>query len=126
MERNGFGPDGGQALGDCVKQNRGLEELNINANRLNTSNAFAIAQGLLSNESLEVLYIDDNQINCDGVLAVFLCIKANEGSQLRLIDFSVSLCRGVFFSFIISKMFRSFSIPLSRKRLDKFAKILFN
>ena len=91
MERNGFGPVGGQALADCIKQNRGLEELNINANRLNTTNAFAIAQGLLSNESLEILHIDDNQINCDGVLAVFLCIKANEGSQLRLIDFTVRI-----------------------------------
>lgn len=89
MERNGFGPDGGQALADFIKQNGDLEELNINANRLNTTNAFAIAQALLINESLQILHIDDNQINCDGVLAVFLCVKANEGSKLQLVDFEV-------------------------------------
>lgn len=122
MERNGFGPDSGQALADCIKQNSSLEELNINANRLNTTNAFVIAQALLSNESLEVLHIDDNQINCDGVLAVFLCIKANEASQLRLIDFTVRIsCFGLF-----RKIFRLFSIRLLRKRLRKFVKILFN
>jgi hypothetical protein len=54
---NGFGPSGGQILADCIKQNSGLEELNINANRLNTTNAFAIAQALVSNESLEVLKV---------------------------------------------------------------------
>ena len=54
---NGFGPEGGQILGDCIKHNEALEEFNINGNRLNTLNAFAIAQGLLSNDSLEVLKV---------------------------------------------------------------------
>ncbi len=57
LEMNGFGPSGGQMLADCIKQNNALEELNINANRLNTTNAFAIAQALLSNESLQVLKV---------------------------------------------------------------------
>ncbi len=86
----------------------GLEEFNISANRLNTPNAFAIAQALLANDSLQVLkvffflysikkiksyslQIADNQINCDGALAVFLCIKANESSVLREVDFSVRI-----------------------------------
>ncbi len=54
---NGFGPDGGQILADCIKQNGALEEFNISANRLNTPNAFAIAQALLSNDSLQVLKV---------------------------------------------------------------------
>jgi hypothetical protein len=36
---NGFGPVGGQILADCIKQNCILEEFNISANRLNTTNA---------------------------------------------------------------------------------------
>jgi hypothetical protein len=35
----------------------GLEEFNISANRLNTPNAFAIAQALLANDSLQVLKV---------------------------------------------------------------------
>jgi hypothetical protein len=54
---NGFGPDGGQILADCIKQNGALEEFNISANRLNTPNAFAIAQALLANDSLQVLKV---------------------------------------------------------------------
>lgn len=54
---NGFGPDSGQALADCIKQNSALEEFNILGNRLNTPNAFAIAQGLLSNDALQVLKV---------------------------------------------------------------------
>ncbi len=54
---NGFGPDGGQILADCIKQNAALEELNISSNRLNTRNAFAIAEALLSNDSLRVLKV---------------------------------------------------------------------
>ena len=105
---NGFGPEGGQILADCIKQNSALEEFNINSNRLNTPNAFAIAQALLSNDTLEVLKvitrlfffeiaiwnlfkIANNQINCDGVLAVFLCVKTNEANTLREIDFSVRI-----------------------------------
>jgi len=54
---NGFGPDGGQILADCIKQNGALEEFNISANRLNTPNAFAIAQAILANDSLQVLKV---------------------------------------------------------------------
>jgi hypothetical protein len=54
---NGFGPDGGLILAECIKQNGALEEFNINANRLNTPNAFAIAQALLANDSLQVLKV---------------------------------------------------------------------
>jgi len=54
---NGFGPVGGQILADCIKQNSCLEEFNINRNRLNTTNAFAIAQALSSNETLQVLKV---------------------------------------------------------------------
>ena len=54
---NGFGPDGGQALADCINQNRALEEFDISTNRLNTQNAFAIAQALASNDSLQILKV---------------------------------------------------------------------
>jgi hypothetical protein len=54
---NGFGPNGGQSLADCIKHNSTLEEFNINANRLNTVNAFAVGQALLVNKSLQVLKV---------------------------------------------------------------------
>ncbi len=57
LEMNGFGPTGGQILAECIKQNGALEEFNISANRLNTPNAFAIAQALLANDSLQVLKV---------------------------------------------------------------------
>lgn len=57
LEMNGFGPDGGQILAECVKQNAALEEFNISSNRLNTPNAFAIAQAILANDSLQVLRV---------------------------------------------------------------------
>lgn len=57
LEMNGFGPDAGQILADCIKQNNGLEEFNISSNRLNTTNAFAIAQALTSNETLQILKV---------------------------------------------------------------------
>lgn len=57
IEMNGFGPEGGQILAECIKQNSALEEFNISSNRLNTSNAFAIAVGLISNDSLQVLKV---------------------------------------------------------------------
>lgn len=54
---NGFGPVAGQVLADCIKQNSALEEFNISTNRLNTTNAFAIAQALTTNETLQVLKV---------------------------------------------------------------------
>lgn len=57
LEMNGFGPVGGKILADCIKKNTVLEEFNINANRLNTPNAFAIGQALLSNDTLQVLKV---------------------------------------------------------------------
>jgi Ran GTPase-activating protein (RanGAP) involved in mRNA processing and transport len=54
---NGFGPVGGQILADCIKQNCILEEFNISANRLNTTNAFAIAEALSSNQTLQILKV---------------------------------------------------------------------
>lgn len=57
MEKNGFGPNEGQFIGDCIRQNGALEEFNINANRLNTLNAFAIAEGLQVNDSLQILKV---------------------------------------------------------------------
>ena len=77
-------------MAECIRQNRALEELNISRNRLNTSNALAIAQGLLQNDSLQILKIANNQINCDGVLAIFLSIKGHhEATAIREVDFSV-------------------------------------
>lgn len=54
---NGFGPEVGQILADCIKTNSALEEFNISGNRLNTPNAFSIAQALASNDSLEVFRV---------------------------------------------------------------------
>ena len=54
---NGFGPDGGPSLAECIKKNSVLEEFNINGNRLNTQNAFTIGQALLVNETLQVLRV---------------------------------------------------------------------
>lgn len=54
---NGFGPEGGGSLADCIKSNGTLQELNVSGNRLNTPNAFAIAQALAVNTTLQVLKV---------------------------------------------------------------------
>lgn len=54
---NGFGPEGGACLAECIKHNGTLQELNVNGNRLNTPNAFAIGQALAVNTSLQVLKV---------------------------------------------------------------------
>ena len=54
---NGFGPETGQILADCIKHNSALVEFNISGNRLTTANAFSIAQGFLENKTLEVLKV---------------------------------------------------------------------
>lgn len=57
LERNGFGPEEGRTIGDCIRQNGALEEFNISWNRLSTINAFGIAEGLQVNDSLQVLKV---------------------------------------------------------------------
>ena len=66
---NGFGPDGGLILAECIKQNSSLEEFDISGNRLNTPTAFAIAQALLANDSLQVLKVI---ISCSSFVFVLI------------------------------------------------------
>lgn len=63
---NGFGPDGGASLAECIKSNGTLLELNVNGNRLNTPNAFAIAQALAVNTTLQVLKVSRNYREVSG------------------------------------------------------------
>jgi len=95
---NGFGPDGGQILADCIKQNAALEELNISSNRLNTRNAFAIAEALLSNDSLRVLKV----IICQ--FFTFDSIKKNNNIYYRLEIIKLIVMVHLLFFFVLRQM----------------------
>ena len=54
---NGFEDDGARALGDAIRGNNTLTELNIRNNRISTAGAAHIARGLEGNNALEILEV---------------------------------------------------------------------
>ena len=52
---NGFGYEGGLALGELIRGNKYIRELDVSHNRLNWEGALLIAKGLKENDTLEVL-----------------------------------------------------------------------
>ena len=83
---NGFGPHLGLTLADCIRNNSSLQELNINANRLNTSNAIAIGQALLTNDTLKILRVD----TCRTLLAIRVVLDRSTRIKSMPMAFSLS------------------------------------
>ena len=66
---NKFGVEGAKALGEALRQNSVLEELDLGCNRIRNKGARAIAQGIMgenSNSKLRVLGLKNNFINEKG------------------------------------------------------------
>lgn len=53
----GLGKPGSEAIGEALKVNRSLLELDISLNRINLQGARAIASGLADNDTLEMLKV---------------------------------------------------------------------
>ena len=62
LSYNGFGSEGGKALGDAIGVNETLVSLDISSNRLDRDSAVAIAAGLKKNEQLTTLKVGPGHI----------------------------------------------------------------
>ena len=58
---NGLGNEGALAVGDCLRNNNILTELDITCNRITLDGAIAIAKGLDTNENLRILKVSTYQ-----------------------------------------------------------------
>ena len=58
---NGFGYEGSIAVGEMIRGNKYLRELDVSNNRINWEGAIHIAKGLKENDTLEVLQV--KQVN---------------------------------------------------------------
>lgn len=56
---NGFGNEGALALGEALKFNNTLVQLNLNNNRLTDEGVSMLCRGLEFNETLRVLWVGD-------------------------------------------------------------------
>jgi hypothetical protein len=54
---NGFGYEGALAVGEMVRGNKYLRELDVSNNRINWEGALQIMKGLKENDTLEVLKV---------------------------------------------------------------------
>lgn len=57
LEFNGFGNDGGSAMGQALAGNRTLKELDLSNNRIPDTAVRDIAAGLATNDGLEILKV---------------------------------------------------------------------
>ena len=89
MSWNGLGNEGALSLGDCLKNNSILFEMDITSNRITQDGAAAIAKGLDVNETLKVfkveMIITTNingfyTVNCTCVYKIFKCKLADVDS----------------------------------------------
>ena len=54
---NGFGYEGSIAVGEMIRGNKYLRELDVSNNRINWEGAIHIAKGLKENDTLEMLQV---------------------------------------------------------------------
>ncbi|KAL8594491.1 hypothetical protein ACOMHN_024936 [Nucella lapillus] len=85
---NGLGLEGAAALGEALKGNTVLEELNVMNNRINTEGAVLMGKGLSVNEALSVLKVGKNPIRSAGCWGICAAILKNPSCVLRELDFS--------------------------------------
>jgi hypothetical protein len=64
-------------IGEALKNNKTLEELNISFNQISNVRAVALANALLINNALLLLNIRKNNIKYDGILCIFQSLKTN-------------------------------------------------
>ncbi|KAG8538876.1 hypothetical protein GDO81_021859, partial [Engystomops pustulosus] len=88
LSYNGFGNDGAAALGEALKVNNVLEEINISNNRIALQGAVRFALCVKENKTLRVLKMGRNPIQSDGCFAILKSIQANSESAIESLDFS--------------------------------------
>ena len=54
---NGFGPEGGAAMGEALASNNSLLEIDISGNRLNSDSAVKMARTVSSNDNLRAIRV---------------------------------------------------------------------
>lgn len=77
-------------MGDALKANNVLEELDISNNRLTTEAAVLIGKGLSINETLKVLKMGQNPMQSAGCYAVCAAMLKNPNTNLEVLDFEVN------------------------------------
>ena len=83
ISNNGISDDNGSAIGDCLKHNIVLENLNISHNKIDINR---IAQALQTNRILQKLDVSNNSICDDGMVAISDYLKNND--SLRELNLS--------------------------------------
>lgn len=74
---------GAAAMGDALKTNNTLLELDLSHNRITEKGALAIAKGLEKNKTLRVLKMGFNPIERSGSFALIKALKANIDSEME-------------------------------------------
>ena len=54
---NGFGPEGGAAIGEALSSNNSLLEIDVSGNRLNSDSAVKMARTVSSNDNLRTIRV---------------------------------------------------------------------
>ena len=54
---NGFGPEGGAAMGEALASNNSLLEIDVSGNRLNSDSAVKMARTVSSNDNLRAIRV---------------------------------------------------------------------
>ena len=80
--------DGILAIGDSLKYNKKLLDLNISQCQVTIEGAKIIAEGIRVNTTLQKLDISHNNIYDDGVISISECLKSN--STLQELDLSLN------------------------------------
>ena len=59
MSWNGFGPEGGSAMGEALTNNNSLFEVDISGNRLNAESALKIGRVIASNDNIKTIKVSN-------------------------------------------------------------------
>ena len=74
MSWNGFAKDGGKAMGEALKENTKLTELDLTNNRIDANGMAMFMVGLKTNETLQRLKVH-NYFNTFKCLCIQLCVE---------------------------------------------------
>ena len=81
MRYNSIGDTGAAALGDMLKYNTSLQEIDIGGCSILSQGAVQIAAGLTENSTLRVLYMDQNELGVVGAEAIGRMLVQNNTLQ---------------------------------------------
>ncbi|KAH0620474.1 hypothetical protein JD844_020982 [Phrynosoma platyrhinos] len=85
---NGFGNEGALALGEALKVNMVLTELDISNNHINNEGTVKLCKGLELNGSLRILKMSHNPMTVEGAIALVTAVRKNSKSRMEEINIS--------------------------------------